>query len=289
MDACCDAFHEHTYMSNNWRQPLDALLTIHEHFVDNKWVILDIENCLNPDEADYFCDTLMKHAMKARVNPDKILFTAIRNNYLRGFEGAKHNDMKRIAATLSFNDVTENNSIFNEKEQLQFADIIENVITLLKTQSIVPHDVFPTASGGVSKTMHFLIAEPKCKAQHFHYDYDQHTFEVSRKDQSFKGSSMFINFCAESYTVDVGRKECNYKERKVLVIPPRSVFVFRGDFKHAGSTNKSETDEIWKYFLYLDPEHPDGFRSKNIDSLYYDDDDDVTYIMTHEEQTELNQ
>jgi hypothetical protein len=164
--------------------------------------------------------------------------------------------------------------------------VVHWILSLVKDvgDGIIPDNVQACSSTGVPNSLHLIVALPNCLSQHFHYDYNLKKFDGA----SFKGSSLFINFRNEWATMDIGICEHDPTIRKQLRIPPISILVFRGDFKHAGSLNSHSTDEIWKFFMYLDPFQAMGnFRKENSNTLYYDCYDDLSYILWPEERTLL--
>jgi hypothetical protein len=166
----------------------------------------------------------------------------------------------------------------------RFANIIHWILNILKDNGLVPHDCHPCAASGATNSLHLLVAEVGCMPQHFHYDYDPESFRDA--SDAYKGSSMILNYMSTTVTIDVGWLCHDPTKRKTIQIPPLSLFIFRGDLKHAGSENKS-LNSISKYFWYLDPHDITGYRSRNGDTLFYDDDQELTYILTPEDAVQF--
>jgi hypothetical protein len=272
------------------RHFLEGELTPNEQYLKNKLVVFELKHYLTSDMLQYVHLVLLNKAEKMRNSSQR--FLKIRNNYRRKplSDDLFVDDKKRIAYTSNFIGLNNGGKRYrscdgqSENDLIEFSQVINWILSLVKEAGeglIVPNEVFPCASSGVMNSLNLIVALPECSAQHFHYDYDHKTFGGSE----FKGASLFINFQNEWASLDIGVCEHNSTIRKQQKVPPLSVFVFRGDFKHAGSANLSLTDEVWKYFMYLDPIKSVGtFRKDNSDILYYDQHDDLSYILWPEER-----
>jgi hypothetical protein len=277
-----DFFVRHSYP--------EGVLSPKEMYSRDKYFILELKHYLTTDLLTHVHVVLENRATKIRNSRQRAV--KIRNNYRRDTSSDHFiaDDNKRIAFTFNYLDSNilgkrhQSCDDQNEKELLQFSQVIGWILSLLQEVGnglIVPNKVFPCASSGAPNSVNLIVALPMCSAQHFHYDYDHNRFG----GVDHKGSSLFINFKNETTTIDVGVCEHDPNVRKQLQIPPMSVLVFRGDFKHAGSANLSLTEEIWKFFMYLDPN--DNFRKHNNNILYYDQYDDLSYILWPEEIKQL--
>jgi hypothetical protein len=224
----------------------------------------------------------------------------ILNNYRRspGVTTTTENDCKRGAHDIEYANKSDTPEVDCEEymklspteqdviKDQRFANLNHWVIQVLKDNKLCPSDVKACSSGGGTNTVHLIVAALKCKSQHFHFDYDPETF---RDDQNvYKGSSMFINFRNSWTTLDIGWCHYNHTKRKHLLIPPMSILVIRGDFKHAGSANLGKI-KIMKYFMYLDPYDDEDFRAKNCDTLFYDDPEERKWILTPAEISKQDQ
>jgi hypothetical protein len=252
-----------------------------DYYKNHKFVMLSLEHCLNHHESDYVHRILLGKAQSIRTSSETP--TVLLNNYTSKF--TKHNDGRRVAYISNFDVrilVAKQRRkielgtvlLLSDVDQSHFAfsKIIECMIQLVKSEGIVPENIYPTSSSGVIKTVHLLISFPGCLPQHFHYDFNPKTFEV--KEGIYRGSSMFINFLKSAVTLDIGVHEGDPTKRRFITIPAMCIFVMRGDFRHAGSANNT-SKELWKFFLYLDPYDSvyGGFRSANENTLYYDEDE----------------
>jgi hypothetical protein len=238
---------------------------------------------------DFLSNDLLAHAhrvlkAKAALTRSSLhLPVGIRNNYRKTTTSKRivNDDGKRVAYTVSYDGG-------DEISGGEFSILIEWIINLVKLIGdgrVVSTDAHPCASDGSANKLHLIVGLPLCLPQHFHYDYDPKSFQYD----GYHGASLFINFSLHSQTLDVGVCEHDPSKRKQKVIPPLSVLVIRGDLKHAGSSNISDMDEVHKFFMYLDPYDVKmgNFRKLNSNTLYYDEYDDLSFILSSAERKTL--
>jgi hypothetical protein len=280
-----------TYIPNNKFGNFSAIQSL----CYDKFLIIELQWLLNHDMMLYVSSVLSSKAIK--VAQFGTLET-IRNNYRRSpdCERVIDDDEKRGVHSIQLKDACSTPekkiSLLNKRHKAKgkmairtelntikdqrFSNIIHWIVQILKDNCLVPNNCQPCAASGIMNSMHLLVAAENCLPQHFHYDYDPDTFRDS--SDSYKGSSMVINYLRSSVTIDIGWCYYNPTQRKAIVIPPMSLFLFRGDLKHAGSANTTQ-QQLLKFFMYLDPPDKPGFRSQNEDTLYYDEDKELDYIL----------
>jgi hypothetical protein len=256
-------------------------------FERNRLVILSLKEFLSEDLVGYMCNVLDTKANQTRLSSQ--LSTRIRNNYRKTATSGKiiEDDGKRVSFTVSYDDIFDDFGM-QDLTNNQFAAVIDWIIHFVKIigeGKMVPFDAHPCASDGSAKKLHLIVGLPLCLPQHFHYDYDPKTFQ----SDGYHGASLFINYSLYSQTLDVGLCEHDPSIRKQIVIPPSSVLLIRGDLKHAGSSNCSDEDEVHKFFMYLDPYDVKlgNFRKQNSNTLYYDEYDDLSFILSSAERKAL--
>jgi hypothetical protein len=253
---------------------------------------------LLPVDTYYYANNVWEE--KATRTDSKKKPVPIRNNYRRVHDSdtITEDDNKRGAHDINYNiksETLEQDSntcecLTNQEEialrDQRFANLNHWVVQMVKDNKLTPRNTFPCSSKGKANSIHLIVADVSCLAQHFHFDFDPETF---RNDPNiYNGSSLFIHFRNSWASLDVGWCHHNPTQRKQLLIPPMSVLLIRGDFKHAGSANTGPT-KIMKYFMYLDPHDREGYRAKNNDTLFYDNDEERDWILTKVEIDELKQ
>ena len=135
--------------------------------------------------------------------------------------------------------------------------VMRNIINTLIAAGGFPSHVHPCGGTGTLDSVIVLLNLPGCEAQRFHYDYLKDLYcpvddDPSKINQcmAYHGNSLMFNYTDNTMKLDI-RYSHKTHQRESRDILPMSLFIFTGNFRHAGPANNSNRITR-KLFVYGD-------------------------------------